>query len=190
MSVDEFQGDSDRGARVGAEWWLMAPGHDIELRAPASAGDYEAARALFGEYAESLGFSLDYQGFADELARFPGEYAPPTGALRLALVGGAAAGAVGLRRLEPDICEMKRLYVRPAYRALRMGQAGELSIGRALAGAIVSAGRELGYRRLRLDTVAGKMDAAIQLYRSLGFSEIPAYYSSPIQSTIYFELVL
>jgi putative acetyltransferase len=178
------------GRAGSAQNGAMASGPDIELRAPAGAADYAAARALFGEYAESLGFSLDYQGFAEELARFPGEYAPPTGALRLAFAGGVAAGAVGLRRLEPDICEMKRLYVRPAYRSLRIGQAGELSIGRALAGAIVSAGRELGYRRLRLDTIAGKMDAAIQLYRRLGFAEIPAYYSSPIPNTIYFELVL
>lgn len=161
---------------------------DFELRAPAGAEDHAAARTLFAEYAASLGFSLDYQGFADELARFPGEYAPPTGALRLALVEGIPAGVVGLRRFEPDVCEMKRLYVRPAYRSLRTGR--DLSIGRALADAIVAAGRELGYRRLRLDTVSGKMDAAIKLYRTLGFVEIPAYYPSPIPNTLYFELVL
>jgi ribosomal protein S18 acetylase RimI-like enzyme len=166
----------------------MAQGPEIEIRAPADARDYEAAKGLFAEYAESLGFSLDYQGFAAELARFPGEYAPPTGALRLALAGGVAAGAVGLRQLAPDICEMKRLYVRPVHRELRTSEG--VSIGRALTVALVAAGRELGYRRLRLDTIGGKMDAAIQLYRRMGFVEIPAYYASPIPGTIYFELLL
>jgi len=161
---------------------------EIEIRGPVAAADYAAARDLFVEYAESLDFSLDYNGFAAELARFPGEYAPPTGALRVAFVGDVAAGAVGLRRLDPEVCEMKRLYVRPVYRALRTAQ--ELSLGRALAGAIVTAARELGYRRLRLDTVSGSMDAAIKLYRTLGFVEIPAYCVSPIPNTVYFELVL
>src|SRR5262249_52395903 len=140
------------------------------------------------EYAQSLGFSLAYQDFGAELANFPGKYAPPTGALLLARAQDAPAGAVALRQLEPDICEMKRLYVRPAYRALRTAE-GE-SIGRTLALGIVAQARALHYRRLRLDTIAGKMAAAVKLYRSMGFVEIPPYYPSPIPDTAFMELVL
>jgi ribosomal protein S18 acetylase RimI-like enzyme len=160
----------------------------ISIGPPADAADLEAVKALFLEYADSLGFSLAYQDFASELAGFPGKYAPPGGGLLLARAGGEAAGAVALRRLEGEICEMKRLYVRPAYRAARtaLGQ----SIGRALAYGIVAQARILGYRRLRLDTIAGKMAAAVTLYRSMGFVDIPPYYPSPIPDTAYMELVL
>lgn len=160
----------------------------LEIIAPRGEADLSAVRQLFLEYSGSLGFSLDYQDFAAELAELPGEYQPPTGALRLALADGAAAGTAALRPLGPGICEMKRLYVRPAYRGLRSGEG--LSLGRALAAAIIADARVLGYGRLRLDTVAGKMDAAIKLYRSLGFSDIPPYYPSPIAGTVYLELVL
>lgn len=160
----------------------------ISIAPPGDAADYEAIKDLFVEYAESLGFSLAYQDFAAELASFPGKYAPPTGALLLARAQGAPAGAVALRQLQPDICEMKRLYVRPSCRALRTAE-GQ-SIGRALALGIVVQARALHYRRLRLDTIAGKMAAAVKLYRSMGFVEIPAYYPSPIPDTAYMELVL
>lgn len=166
----------------------MVPSASIVIAAPGHSADYQLLKELFVEYAESLGFSLAYQGFAAELAELPGKYAPPTGALLLARVDGAAAGAVALRQLAAEICEMKRLYVRPAYRGLRTG-AG-LSIGRALAGGIVAKARALGYRRLRLDTIAGKMDAAMKLYRSMGFLDIPPYYPSPVPDTAYMELVL
>jgi ribosomal protein S18 acetylase RimI-like enzyme len=160
----------------------------IAIAPPGEAADHEAIKALFLEYAESLGFSLAYQGFDKELAAFPGKYAPPTGALLLARADGAAAGTVALRQLAPEICEMKRLYVRPAYRGLRTGDG--LSIGRALAFGIAAEARTLGYRRLRLDTIAGKMDAAVSLYRSMGFVDIPPYYPSPVPDTAYMELVL
>ncbi|QRN94691.1 GNAT family N-acetyltransferase [Archangium violaceum] len=166
----------------------MADPTSIVIASPRHPADHEAVRALFVEYAESLGFSLGYQGFEAELAELPGKYAPPTGALLLARVDGAAAGTVALRQLAPEICEMKRLYVRPAYRGLRTGEG--LSIGRALAVAILAEARALGYRRLRLDTIAGKMDAAMRLYRSMGFVDIPPYYPSPIPDTAYLELVL
>ena len=120
----------------------------IAIAPPGEAADHEAIKALFVEYAELLGFSLAYQGFDTELSAFPGKYAPPTGALLLARADGAAAGTVALRQLAPEICEMKRLYVRPAYRGLRTGDG--LSIGRALAFGIAAEARKLGYRRLRL----------------------------------------
>jgi ribosomal protein S18 acetylase RimI-like enzyme len=166
----------------------MSAPRAIVITSPREAVDYDAIRALFVEYASSLGFSLGYQGFSDELAELPGKYAPPTGGLLLARVDGAPAGTVGLRPLAGEICEMKRLYVKPEYRGART--ADGVSIGRALALAVVEQARALGYRRMRLDTVAGTMDAAIRLYRSIGFVAIPAYYESPIPDTIYLELSL
>jgi len=133
-------------------------------------------------------FSLGYQDFEAELAGLPGKYAPPTGALLLGWVDGAVAGCVALRQLTPEICEMKRLYVRPEHRGVRGGDG--MSLGRALAVGIVAEGRALGYERLRLDTIGGKMDAAIELYRSMGFVEIAPYYASPVPGTVYMELVL
>lgn len=157
--------------------------------APATlAGDLDAVRDLFREYAASLGFSLDYQDFDAELAALPGRYAAPEGVLLLARAGSTAVGCGALRRFGPGIAEMKRLYVRPDYRALRA--ADGLSIGRALAHRLVVAARLAGYRRLRLDTIAGKMDAAVALYRSMGFVEIPPYYPSPVPGTAYMELSL
>jgi ribosomal protein S18 acetylase RimI-like enzyme len=159
-----------------------------EITPPRMPADLEAIKALFGEYAQSLGFSLDYQDFDAELAGLPGKYAPPDGALLLARVDGEAAGTVALRKLDSGICEMKRLYVRPPFRGRRM--ADGRSIGRALAEVIVAIGRERGYQRLRLDTIGGKMRQALSLYRSMGFVEIPPYYASPIPDTAYLELVL
>jgi putative acetyltransferase len=164
---------------------MMTP---VEISPPQSPADNEAIKALMREYAGSLGFSLAYQDFEAELADFPGKYAPPEGALLLATVGGEAAGAVALRKLDKGICEMKRLYVRPSFRGRRT--ADGRSIGRALAEDIVAVGRERGYRRLRLDTIGGKMLQALSLYRSMGFVEIPPYYASPMPDTAYMELVL
>jgi ribosomal protein S18 acetylase RimI-like enzyme len=160
----------------------------VEISPPQSSADIDAIKALMREYAGSLGFSLAYQDFERELADFPGKYASPDGALLLATVGGEAAGTVALRKLDADVCEMKRLYVKPAFRGRRT--ADGRSIGRALAEDIVAVGRERGYRRLRLDTIGGKMVQALSLYRSMGFVEIPPYYASPIPDTAYMELVL
>jgi len=158
------------------------------ISAPRTPADHEAIKALFREYAESLGFSLAYQDFDQELADFPGKYSSPEGALLLARVCDEAAGTVALRKLDTGICEMKRLYVKPQFRGRRTTDGR--SIGRALAEDIVGIGRERGYQRLRLDTIGGKMHQALALYRSMGFVEIPPYYASPIPDTAYLELVL
>ena len=157
----------------------MSPVVEIgEARTPP---DVDAVRALFEDYAASLGFDLGFQDFERELDELPGEYAPPRGRLLLARVGGEAVGCVAVRPLDDETCEMKRLFVRPASR--RTGA------GRALAEAAVAAGRELGYARMRLDTVPS-MEAARALYRSLGFREIRPYRYNPIRGTAFMELGL
>jgi putative acetyltransferase len=141
----------------------------------------DAVRTLFCEYAGSLGFDLAFQDFGRRLEKLPGDYAPPTGCLLLALDSGEPAGCVGLRQLAGNTCEMKRLYVRPACRGLRLG--------RCLAEAVIAEACRLGYARMRLDTVPG-MDRAQELYRALGFYEIGAYRFNPISGTRYLELQL
>ncbi len=140
-----------------------------------------SARRLFEEYARSLGVDLSFQGFDAELEHFPRGYLPPDGALLLALDGDAPAGVVAMRRLGADVCEMKRLYVVPAYRAT--------GLGRALAQSIMARAREAGYASMRLDTLA-QMSAARALYRSLEFVEIEPYYHNPIPGTVYLEATL
>lgn len=146
-------------------------------------------RRLFEEYAASLSFDLCFQNFQEELDGLPGDYAPPEGGLWLATSNrDEVSGCVALRRLEPGIGEMKRLYVRPGFRRERT-EAG-VSIGRELAFRIVEAARACGHRRLRLDTIGPQMEAAIKLYRTMGFTEIAPYYPSPVPGTVYMELVL
>jgi putative acetyltransferase len=140
-----------------------------------------AVRRLFKEYAASLEVDLAFQDFERELRELPGEYGPPAGRLLLALDDAEPAGCVALRPYEPGVCEMKRLYVRPAYRAS--------GLGRRLVEEIVAAGRDRGYDRMRLDTLPS-MVAARRLYRSVGFEEIEAYRFNPVHGTTYFELRL
>jgi ribosomal protein S18 acetylase RimI-like enzyme len=138
-------------------------------------------RELFTEYARAIEIDLCFQSFDRELAELPGKYAPPDGRLFLALENESAAGCVALRKLDVGICEMKRLYVRPAFRGC--------GLGRRLANETIFAAREIGYDRMRLDTLA-TMTAAIALYESFGFQRIPAYYDNPSGLVVFMELKL
>lgn len=150
-----------------------------QVEAPAQIAQ---ARELFLEYAQSLGFSLCFQNFDQELGGLPGDYAPPDGRLFLAEHDGQLAGCGALHRLDETSGEMKRLYVRPGFRGLRLG--------RRLAERILSEARNIGYLRVRLDTVAGTMDEAITLYRRMGFREIAPYRANPIAGALYMEMEL
>ena len=146
-----------------------------------SAVEMDDIRALFLEYADSLEISLCFQNFEAELAGLPGKYAPPTGRLLLAREGNQSVGCAGFRCLEAGICEMKRLYVRPQWRGRGIGQ--------QLAGMLIDAARNAGYSRMRLDTL-NTMRSAIELYTSLGFRRIEAYYENPSDRAVFMELVL
>lgn len=139
-------------------------------------------RELFLEYAKSLGFSLCFQNFDKELANLPGDYAPPEGRLLLAEYNGQLAGCVALHKLSEGICEMKRLYLRPQFRGKR--------VGRILADRIIVEARQIGYRRMRLDTVEPVMRDAVAMYRKIGFREIEPYCTNPIAGALYMELEL
>jgi putative acetyltransferase len=152
---------------------LIVPAHGMASLA--------TVRELFEEYAGSLGIDLGFQDFRAELERLPGSYAPPEGRLLLGIEGGAPAGCVALRPLEPGIAEMKRLYVRPAFRGTGWG--------RRLAKRIIAEAVEAGYTSMRLDTLPS-MAGARGLYLSLGFREIPAYRHNPILGAAFLELSL
>ena len=157
----------------------------VELTTPTTAPALDAARQILREYAAQLGVDLCFQNFEAELATLPGEYAAPQGALLLASVDGEIAGCGALRPLTDvdyaNACEMKRLYVRPAFR--RFG------IGRVLVRALMDHGIQAGYSNLLLDTL-DDMEAARGLYASLGFEEIPPYYFNPIPGAHYLRASL
>jgi putative acetyltransferase len=153
----------------------------IEINEVTSQIDVAAVGELFREYQEALGVDLSFQGFASEVENLPGEYAPPRGRLLLARGGGAVAGCIALRPLASDVCEMKRLYVRPEFRAA--------GVGRLLAARVIADGRAMGYRRMCLDTLP-TMSQAQRLYESLGFTDIPPYRHNPIAGTRFLGLDL
>lgn len=161
------------------------PAPDITLQRPDSAELLEATRALFREYAAALGVDLCFQNFEAELSALPGDYATPAGGLLLAFVDGELAGCGAFRPLPdadyPNACEMKRLYVRRAFR--RFG------LGRLLAQALIDGAQQAGYSCMLLDTL-DDMEAARGLYESLGFEEIPPYYFNPIPGAHYLKVDL
>ncbi len=144
--------------------------------------EIEITRGLFKEYASGLNIDLCFQNFDQEVNGLPGNYAPPSGRLLLAIDGEQVAGCIALRSLGGRDCEMKRLYVRPEFRGK--------GLGKKLVTTLVDAAREIGYRRMLLDTLPGKMDEAIALYRSLGFREIAPYYHNPVEGALFMELWL
>lgn len=146
------------------------------------AGDnLKKIKKLFREYEEFLGFELCFQDFENELKNLPGKYATPEGRLIMARVDGDIAGCVALKKIAEGICEMKRLYVRPEFRGQKLG--------RKLAEYIISEAMEIGYDKMRLDTLQ-RLKPALELYRSLGFHEISAYVHNPLEDVVYMEKVL
>jgi putative acetyltransferase len=154
----------------------------VSIRPAITSDDLVIIRELFLEYANSLGFSLCFQGFDKELERLPGEYAPPDGRLYIAELNGQPAGCIAVKKREEGVCEMKRLYLRDAFRGH--------GIGRKLAERIIEDAKAIGYRKMVLDTIEDKMIVAVGLYRSLGFEKRDAYYNNPIQGALYMELEL
>jgi ribosomal protein S18 acetylase RimI-like enzyme len=156
----------------------------------ARADEMDLVRDLFTEYARSLDFDLSFQNFEEELATLPGKYAPPLGGLWLAFRGDEAAGCVALRPFDEGRCEMKRLYVRPQFRGLKIGE--------RLLEHFLKEAREIGsgknsgghYQSVVLDTIQPLMSKAIAMYKSVGFREIPPYRPNPIRGAVYMELTL
>jgi putative acetyltransferase len=152
----------------------------VEIR-EAQPAEFPAVRELIEEYVAALGVDLSFQEIDAELGDLVATYGPPGGRILVGLVDGEIAGCVALRPLEEDCCEMKRLYVRPAFRSA--------GLGRRLAVAVIDAASRLGYARMRIDTLP-QMGPARKLYASLGFREIEPYRFNPIPGTAFMELAL
>lgn len=176
--------ESDRhpGSKISSAFAVSSAVKRLAIFPAETAEGVSQARELFLEYAQSLGFSLCFQNFDKELAGLPGDYAPPDGRLLLAEYESRLAGCVALRKLERDVCEMKRLYLRPQFRGK--------GLGRPLAERIIVEARGAGYRLMRLDTVEPVMKDAVAMYRRLGFKEISPYCANPIAGALYMELNL
>ena len=153
---------------------------DIKIR-PFDITDIPAIRDIFREYEEYLNIDLCFQNFEDELSNLPGDYNAPSGAIFIALVDDSLAGCVALRPMDRTTCEMKRLYVKPDFRGL--------GLGRKLAVAIMDKAVEIGYCKMRLDTL-DRLKEAMKLYSSLGFRKIKSYYHNPLKGVVYWELKL
>jgi len=140
------------------------------------------ARTIFREYEAWLGLDLCFQGFEEELASLPGKYSPPKGRLYLAYSGDDVVGCIGLRELEPGICEMKRLFLRESARGK--------GVGNQLIERLIADAHEIGYKKMRLDTYPAKMGKAVSIYESHGFYGIPPYYKNPDEGVLFMELAL
>ncbi len=136
-------------------------------------------RRLFREYEAWLSIDLCFQSFETELANLPGRYAPPTGRLFLAAINEKIAGCIALRKIDDEICEMKRLFVRENYRGF--------GLGKSLIEKLIDEAKEINYKRIRLDTLPDKMPKAVELYRSYGFRKIAPYYENPHEDTLFME---
>jgi GNAT superfamily N-acetyltransferase len=156
-------------------------GEGITVTHAETAADLEHVRTLFVEYQQWLDVDLCFQGFDEELLSLPSAYAPPRGRLLLAREGVAVAGTVGMWPLGADLCEMKRLFVRPPWRGS--------GLGRRLACAIVEEAKAVGYAHMRLDSLE-RLVAARTLYESMGFARIPAYYDNPLDDVLFMQLDL
>ena len=154
---------------------------DFVIRCAQSPAEIDEVRLLFREYERFLGVDLCFQSFEEELAQLPGKYAPPSGGLLIGVMDGVLQGCVAVRGLDEEVCEMKRLFVRP--------QARGTGMGRRLAEEIIALARGLGYRLMRLDTLE-RLVEAMQLYQSLGFQRRAPYYANPLPGVVYLELAL
>lgn len=144
--------------------------------------DIVTVRGLFREYEDKMGLDLCFQGFEAELASLPGNYAEPSGRLLIAAIDDSVAGCIALKKVDAETCEMKRLFVREEFRGQR--------IGIALIERLIADAREIGYKRLRLDTFPPIMSKAVELYRSYGFREIEPYNSDPHPELLFMEMDL
>ena len=158
------------------------PQPTLRIEQVSTSAHVKVAHDLFLEYANSLGFSLCFQNFDHELRTLPGDYAPPRGRLLLAHLNAVPVGCVALHEFNGEVCEMKRLYVRPSARGH--------GLGRLLVERLIKEARTIGYKSMRLDTVEPIMTHAVLLYRDMGFDEILAYRENPMKGTLYFELKL
>jgi putative acetyltransferase len=161
---------------------LLNRSNSLLIRIADSFEDFQQARELFREYEAWIETDLCFQSFEQELADLPGKYAPPDGRLMLAFHDQRLAGCVALRKLDEGICEMKRLFLRPGFQGK--------GLGRLLIDGIIREAREVGYQRMRLDTLPPQMNKAIALYRALGFREIAPYYDNPVPGALFMELEL
>lgn len=153
----------------------------INITIAETPAQFEAAGRLFRAYGEYLGLDLEFQGFSEELVSLPEMYGPPHGALLLASLSGEPVGAVGLRQFEPGVAEMKRMYV--------LESCHGMGIGSALTEAFLERARMLGYRSVRLDSIA-ELASALRLYRRIGFREIEPYRFNPHPDAVFMEYVL